>query len=266
MPNLDRWLKQSPMSEPASHAGAVAELSSDVGDLARVVQGLLVHEAWLGAYGLNEAEYRDVSRATLPVAERLSRVVQRDSGRLQFPRQPNGREVGTCRDFALMLCSFLRGKQIPSRVRCGFAAYFTAPWEDHWVCEYWDRRDGEWRLCDPQIDSVLKERCQIDFDPVDVPRDRFLTAGKAWSEYRGGRVDARDFGHGDVTGAWFIKVNVVRDHYVLTQRETSVWDGWRAAPEASRVVGEQELLLLDRLAASPDQPPVEVAPDWLEPR
>lgn len=265
MPNLDRWLKQSPMSELASHADVVAELPSDVGDLVRIVQGLLVHEAWLNAYGLDEGEYRHISRATLPIAERLDRVAVRESRQLRTARPPHQREVGTCRDFALMLCSFLRGKQIPARVRCGFAAYFAAPWEDHWVCEYWDRRDGEWHLCDPQIDGVLKERCAIGFDPADVPRDRFLTAGEAWLACRAGRADARDFGHGDVTGTWFMKINVVRDHCVLTHREISAWDDWRAAPPARRVVGDEELVLLDHLAASPDQPPVEVAPDWLKP-
>lgn len=251
------------MSDPAVYAGAIAELSSDVGDLACVVQGLLVHEAWLGAYGLDERDYREVSRATLPVAERLSRVVERDSRRLQLPRQPNGREVGTCRDFALMLCSFLRSKQIPSRVRCGFASYLGARWEDHWVCEYWDERAQRWRLCDPQIDDVLRDRLGVDFDPEDVPRDAFLTAGEAWLAWRHGGADAADFGHGDITGAWFIKINVVRDHYVLTRRETSAWDGWRAAPEARRVVSDEDTVLLDDLAARPEQRLVDIAPDWL---
>jgi hypothetical protein len=65
-------------------------------------------------------------------------------------------------------------------VRCGFATYFNRRWVDHWVCEYWDKQSRQWRLSDPQIDGVLKDRCRIEFDPKDVPRQAFLTAGQAW--------------------------------------------------------------------------------------
>jgi hypothetical protein len=163
-----------------------------------------------------------------------------------------------------MLCSFLRSKGIPSRVRCGFAAYFSNPWEDHWVCEYWDEQAQRWRLSDPQIDGLLKERCQIEFDPTDVPREAFVTAGQAWLDCRSARTDPEQFGQGKITGRWFIKVNVLRDHYVLNARENSAWDGWRAAPLAKRVIGEHEVALLDDLAAHPEQPLVEIVPDWLE--
>nr|WP_246715041.1 hypothetical protein [Rhizobium sp. BK196] len=39
-----------------------------------------------------------------------------------------------------MLCAFLRNKGIPARVRCGFASYFSAEWEHHWLCECAARR------------------------------------------------------------------------------------------------------------------------------
>jgi Transglutaminase-like superfamily len=265
MPNLDRWTQQSRMSKLGVHAYAIGELPFGLSGLVNIVQGLLVHEAWLGAYGLDERDYRGISRATLSVAERLSRIAARDSRPLQIPREPGEREIGTCRDFALMLCALLRSVQIPSRVRCGFAAYFAAGWEDHWVCEYWDRQTELWRLCDPQLDDVLRRRCRIAFDPMDVPRDAFLTAGQAWSACRDNRADPADFGHGEVTGAWFIKVNVVRDHYVVNNCETSVWDGWRAAAFSQRVVPESETPFLDDLADRPEQLLVERVPDWLEP-
>jgi len=266
MPKPENWLRHSPMSEPASHAGAIGELPSGVGYLAAIVQGLLVHEAWLSAYRLDERDYRDVSRATLPVAERLNRVLGQNPRRLQIVRPPRERQVGTCRDFALMLCAFLRCRQIPARVRCGFAAYFGEGWEDHWVCEYWDAPSGQWRLCDPQLDEVLRERCRIDFDPTDVPRQAFLTAGQAWLDCRADHAVARDFGHGDITGAWFVKINVVRDHYAVNHRETSLWDGWRAASPARRTVVEQEKALLDDLAANPEQRLIDIVPDWEQPR
>ena len=251
------------MSDPARHAAAFADLPSDIGVLNSTIQGVLIHSGWLTAYGLSEARLNAASRVTLPIADRIDGIFQMDARPLQIPRPPDKRAVGTCRDFALVLCSMLRGQGVPSRVRCGFAAYFHSGWEDHWVCEYWHEQAQEWRLSDAQIDGVQKDRCGIGFDPGDVPREAFLTAGQAWLDYRGARSDPNRFGQGDVTGAWYMKVNVVRDHYVVNGRETSAWDGWRAAAAAKRAVGEHEVALLDDLAARPEQPLVEVVPDWL---
>jgi hypothetical protein len=260
--NVRKWASHSRMSDPAAHAAAVADFPSEIGFLNGIVQGILVHSDWLTAYGLEETEFDAVSRTTLPIANLLDSIFKTDAQRVQIRRPPEKRAVGTCRDFALMLCSFLRVKGVPSRVRCGFAAYFGSNWEDHWVCEYWDEHARLWRLSDPQIDEMLKDRCHIDFDPTDVPRHAFATAGQVWFDCRAGRSDPRRFGHGTVTGSWFIKINVVRDHYALNGRETSAWDDWRAAPASKRAVGEQETALLDDLAAHPEQQFVQVDPDF----
>jgi hypothetical protein len=183
---------------------------------------------------------------------------------LRAARPPAQRGVGTCRDFALMLCSFLRSHAIPARVRCGFADYLGAHWEDHWVCEYWDGQTQRWLLSDAQLDEAITAKCRFEFDPVDVPRRAFMTAGEAWLACRDRKLDPDRFGHGDVTGAWFIKINVIRDHYVLNGHETSAWDGWRAASLSDRAVNARETALLDDLAAHPEQQLVEVAPDWPE--
>jgi hypothetical protein len=163
-----------------------------------------------------------------------------------------------------MLCSFLRSHHVPARVRCGFAVYLGPAWEDHWVCEYWDARTGKWLLSDPQMDGLIAAKCRIEFDPVDVPRSAFMTAGEVWPACRDGKLDPNGFGHGNVTGMWFIKINVIRDHYVLNGHETSLWDGWRAASVSNRMVGEHEVALLDDLAARPEQQLVEIAPGWQE--
>lgn len=263
MEDIRKWVSHTRMSDPAHHAGTVSALTSDISALNFVVQGLLAHSDWLTAYGLDEAAYRAVSRATLPVAERLDRIVERDGESLKICRPLAKREVGTCRDSALMLCCFLRTRGVPARVRCGFAAYFNSPWEDHWVCEFWDRKARRWRLSDPQLDELQREHLHILFDTTDVPREVFLTAGHAWLACRRGEADPRRFGHGEVTGEWFVKINVVRDHYALNARETSDWDGWRAAPLSKRMIGEHELTLLDDLATRPEQPLVDFDPDWL---
>ena len=263
MIGADRWIGHSRMSDPANHAARIAELPSDVARLSRVVQGLLIHSDWLGAYDVSGHKLRANSRTTLPVAVRLADILDADARALRVARLPRQRSAGTCRDFALMMTSFLRCKGVPARLRCGFASYLGGGWEDHWVCEFWHEPTQAWRLSDPQIDQVMRARLGIEFDPANVPRKSFRTAGEAWLSCRAGRSDPRRFGHGDVRGVWFLRLNVFRDHFALNRAETSAWDDWRAAPPAKRVVSDDEIDRVDRLAAKPEVHLTDVRPDWL---
>jgi Transglutaminase-like superfamily len=262
MENVERWIGHSAMSDPGRYRSAVAELPAGVGHLNRVVQGVIIHTDWLDAYGVDASAFERVSRDTLPVAERLALVLDGDGRALVASRAPAQRSVGTCRDFALMLCAFLRCKGTAARVRCGFADYFNDGWEDHWVCEYWDRDSRCWRLGDAQLDRLLQQKRGISFDPADTPRQRFMTAGQAWKACRADKLDPTSFGHGEVKGLWFIKVNVVRDHYSINNRETSAWDSWRAAPGPKRMVSDQDLAWLDEIADCPERPVTDINPDW----
>ena len=260
MENVERWMRHSTMSDIGRHDAA--DMPASVGALNAVAQGIIIHTDWLAAYGVNASDFDRVSRDTLPVADRLALVLERDARPLTVRRSPAQRTVGTCRDFALVLCGLLRSKGVSARLRCGFADYFTDGWEDHWVCEYWERKTQCWRLSDPQLDDVLKGKCSIAFDPTDIPRDKFLTAGEAWAACRAGERNPELFGHGATKGLWFMKVNVVRDHYAVNNRETSDWDRWRDAPKSKRVVSEQDCAVLDAIAARSEQSIVEMAPDW----
>lgn len=262
MTGVERWIEHSPMSDPGGFVSILTRLPPDIDAINRTIQGLLIHSDWLTAYGVDEKSFGAVSRQTLPVAKRLDAILGQDARPLDIPRLPDRRAVGTCRDFALLLCSILRSKGTPARVRCGFACYFHDDWEDHWVCEYWDRTAGVWRLSDPQMDELIATKCNVSFDPTDVPRRSFATAGAAWLDCRSGRSDPNRFGHGQTTGLWFLKVNVVRDHYAINNREVSAWDDWRAAPEPARAVDDREISLLDTLAMSPELRLAGLAPDW----
>jgi hypothetical protein len=167
--DLDRWIGRSEMTDPGRHRDGIAGLPSEVGLLNGVIQGLLVHSDWLASYGLDETHRVGDSRKTLAIADRLDAILARDGSPSGVARPPERRGMGTCRDFSSLLCSLLRCKGVPARVHCGFASYFGDASEDHWVCEYWDRRDGAWHLGDAQIDPILKDLCGINFDPADVP-------------------------------------------------------------------------------------------------
>jgi hypothetical protein len=163
----------------------------------------------------------------------------------------------------LLLCALLRAKRIKARLRCGFGRYFEPTWEDHWVCEYFDGSAGQRRLVDAQIDPVLRAKHAIRFDPTDVPKNRYMTAGRAWLAARAGRQAFEDFGQGAVRGAWFLHVDVVRDALATRDVVTSVWDRWRLAFPQERRLSEEEMLATDVLARQPRTGACPFSPAWL---
>jgi hypothetical protein len=163
-----------------------------------------------------------------------------------------------------MLCGFLRHQGIPARVRCGFAAYFIKNrWEDHWICEYWRAAEGRWCRVDAQLDEVLRERLGIQFDATDLPPALFMTAGDSWRLCRAAQSDPISFGHGTAHGLWFIRVNVIRDHYALNEAEVSEWDSWRRTTVPQQLVTEADQRATDLIALHPEVPRVGVTPPWL---
>jgi hypothetical protein len=262
--SLARWLKQSPMSEPGSGVALYEALPRDIGGLCRAIEGLLIHTDWAAAYGLAPNHFGPEARATLPIAQRLAQISRTDPRPLSIERPIEARAPGTCRDFALLLCSVLRHRQVPARVRGGFAAYFqNGPWEDHWICEHWVAGEGRWRRVDAQLDDVQRRLLDVRFDTTDLPQAMFLTAGDAWRLCRSGASDPESFGHGTTTGLWLVRVNVVRDHYALNESEVSPWDSWRQARGPDLIVSEQEQHATDSLAERPDAARTELTPPWL---
>jgi hypothetical protein len=222
------YTTQSPVSDPGAFADYYHGLPQDPRELALVTRRLMIHRMEGGLFDFPIAEDRLHDDAeTRYVDEILKLILERSDAPLSAPRAYGDRFVGICRDFALLLCSFLRADGVPARIRSGFADYFTSDGFrfDHVVTEYWDAEHG-WRLADPQV----AEGHAVDFDPMDVPRDRFLVAGKAWQLIRAGKADPKGFGlrlpGGDLVGEWFVAGNIRLDLSSINKVETLLWDIW----------------------------------------
>ena len=220
---------QSVFSDPGALAGYYDALPDDPRELARAVRQLMIHRLEGGLFGVAIAEDRLHNDAeSRYVDEILKLIVERTDAPLTTPREYADRFVGICRDFALLLCSFLRAKGVPARIRSGFADYFGDDGfhVDHVVTEYWDAERG-WLLADPE---VLTDLHPADFDPMDVPRDRFLVAGKAWQLIRAGKADPKTFGLNfpdvQLIGEWFVAGNIRLDLSAVNKVETLLWDIW----------------------------------------
>jgi Transglutaminase-like superfamily len=232
--------------------GAFQALPKDPGSLATVVQGLLMHEHIAPAYGLALDDNKHAEAHVRPVEEIVRQIVAHDARPLTAARAPGERQVGVCRHFTLLHVEMLRRAGVQARARCGFGAYFEAgKFIDHWVTEYWNEGRKAWVLVDAQLDARQRELFRIAFDPLDVPRDRFLVAGDGWRLSRAGKADPEAFGILDMHGLWFIAGNVVRDVAALNDHVMLPWDVWGAMP---RPDADIDLAFFDELAALTVEP------------
>ena len=250
--NLDFWRTPVDLSDAGAQAGKFEDLPHDIASLAKVVQGLLIHEHMAETYGVTLPQERHAEAHVRSVEKMLAAIATRDARALAAPREPKDRYVCVCRSFTLLLVAILRHQGVPARARCGFGAYFEkGKFVDHWVAEYWKTAEQRWVMVDAQIDDRQRQMFGIAFDTLDVPREQFLIAGDAWTVCRSGRRDAQNFGILDMHGLWFIAGNLVRDLAALNNREMLPWDVWGAMK-----LGDDGLDLgfFDRLAKLTQQP------------
>jgi hypothetical protein len=247
---LDLYRRHTRMSDPGPHAALIEALPSDIPSIARAAQGLILHEHWAGAYGQTLSDDRRDEVHLRALRSMLDRVLRHDANPLDLARPPERRVIGNCRDYSLFATAVLRAHGVAARARCGFATYFEpGRFIDHWVCEYWRADEGRWVMADAQIDAVQASRLEPDFDVLDVPPTRFLTAGAAWRACRADEADPAAFGIMHMCGLWFVAGNLVRDAASLAGFEMLPWDCWGAMPGSDEPIAQADLAWFDRLAA-----------------
>jgi hypothetical protein len=246
-PDIARYARHSRWSDPGPFAAHFDNLPANPAALPEIVGGLVLHPLFAPAGS-------DTSEASLrSIPEILAALLARDGQPLDQPREPGKRVIGTCRNYALLACAILRQRGVPARLRVGFAGYFTPDfWEDHWVCEY---HDGDvWRLLDAELTVEIRRRLAIGFDPADLPRSRFLTAGPAWQALRRGERDPARFGVSalGLSGLWFAGGSLLRDLAALAKEEMMPWDCWGPARDfrPGKPIPPEWLDRLDDLAAA----------------
>ena len=206
--------------------------ADDIRRVVDVVRGLLIYDVVaqpfygveLGPEQLETIHERDTARL-------LATVRAIDARPLDEARSPGSRVGARCHVFSRLTVAFLRAAGVPARARCGFGAYFRPGWyEDHWVAEYWNAREGRWQMVDAQIDATWRKMLEYTGDDFDVSATEFLTAGAAWQAWRRGDLDASRCGLSgiDEHGAHWIAGNLRLDFASLNKVEMLPWDVWGA--------------------------------------
>ena len=249
------------ITQPGAYASLFDGAPDDAAELARWARNVNFHEAYADDAGLTLPPDAADDPATSDAAARfveamLGRIVSRDGRRLGEERPKDKCFIGTCRDYAVLLCALLRHRGRPARVRCGFTFYFEPDadfGDDHWVTEVWVADEARWRLVDAEVDASLAQHARVSIDPFDVPRDRFLVAGAAWRLCRQGGADADRYGVASIGthGEWFMAANVIRDLAALNKHEMLPFDYWGMSTEIclAMELNHGQRALIDGVAA-----------------
>lgn len=248
--SLAYYAKTSAMDDGGAHHGFLAGLPSEPRELVAAIQGLVLHQHWAPAYGetLTPARHQEPHlRSAHEMLACLNDRTPLEGG----TRPPATRLVGVCRHFTLLTVAALRAHGMPARARCGFAGYFApGKFEDHWLVECWSERETRWRLVDAQLDDLQRKKLGIGFDPLDVPRDRFVVAGRAWQMCRNGEASPDQFGLSFLKeyGIWFVANNLVRDVAALNKVEMLPWDVWGAMAAPNAAIAPETASAFDEVA------------------
>ncbi|MBN1386473.1 hypothetical protein JW968_05880, partial [Candidatus Woesearchaeota archaeon] len=93
----------------------------------------------------------------------------------------------------ILMASILKSKNIPCRVRSGFAHYFNNYSGDHWINQYWDNKKEKWVTFD--ADGFFDK--SIGFDQYNMPENKFDWAANTWLGIRNSKLDANNFKNAD---------------------------------------------------------------------
>lgn len=231
---------------------ALQGMPATVAGIVEAVRGVVLHPVVGPHVGVEIDDRRRDELNVRTAAGIVDAVLARDPSPLVVPRPPEQRISGTCRHFTALAVALLRRAGHTARARCGFADYLQpGRYIDHWVTEY--RKADRWALVDEELGTQAVAHLNIDFDPLDVPRDRFFIAGDAWRRCRAGEADPDLFGIFDWHGWGFIAGNILRDVAALNEVIMLPWDMWGAMGDSP------DTALFDHLAALTTDPDANMA-------
>jgi hypothetical protein len=259
---LDFYRQQSEISSPGKYEPLFENLPTDIDDLCKVIQNLLLHQFWIQEeqnYGISAKSLMESGRNLndeinlRSVEEILEFLIKMEDQALTTAREANKRVVGNCRDYSLLLVSMLRQQGIPARVRSGVGRYFYPPeeemLEDHFICEFWNEGEDRWQRTDPQIDDVQRKVLQITMDMTDLPPNQFLDAGESYIKLKSEKVKPEKIGIFEFRGWPYVHYKLVSDLACVNRVEILAWEGWGICERISdNKLSEDDEALLEKMA------------------
>ncbi len=98
------------------------------------------------------------------------------------------------------------------------------------------------------MDDAQRVALSVSFDPLDVPRSRFLSSGAAWQCCRSGSLDPTLFGSLENRGMHTIRCTLIHDLAALNCIEMLPWDRWGLMLPSEEMLSDADITLFDTIA------------------
>jgi len=187
---LEHYLEFSAFTNPGCYKDYLQKLPDDIKELGDLVSHQIIHRVTLKDGNTNankDKRYGDMDKypwyrlrcdddIVPTTVAMLAELLRMDGRGIIKEREVENKLVVTCRYVAILVASILKSKGIPCRVRSGFAPYFFETSGDHWINQYWDKKQEKWTTIDADgfFEDVVK------FDQYNIPEKEFDWAAKVW--------------------------------------------------------------------------------------
>lgn len=246
---LEYYKEHSRMSDLGQRRDMLPVLPSNLDEVVKAVQNVLIHQAWVEKYGVLSLPERMLESHLRKIEEKLNFLKSKGFRSIYDRHHDSDKMFAICRDFSLFAVALLREMNIPARARCGFATYFEKErYIDHWVIEYFCDQRKEWIKVDAQIDALQKPYLCEDLNPFDV-KGEFISASEAWKRCRAEKADPMKFGIFQWWGYSYLICNLILDANALLKVPMQPWDFWEGyKSKPVEAWEERDFLLMDELA------------------
>ncbi|NNM58230.1 MAG: transglutaminase domain-containing protein [Legionellales bacterium] len=250
---LEFYKAQSLTSSPGEYAYLFDSLPDNAPELCKIMQNLFIHlaDGDMFNYKIPVERYKEMDSRYATTL--LANIVEKDNRPLYESRELKNRVIGICRDQVLLICSALRHKSIPARLRVGFADYFIPNlYLDGIWLEYWDKEKNKWCIVDARTTAlhINKYDLEIDFDLYDIPPEKMFSAEVAWTLCRQSKIKANRIGSRQLRGLWYVRNRLIQSLATLNKKEILTWDVWGAMLDGGTdKVSAARLIFFDELSA-----------------
>ncbi|MBS8122382.1 transglutaminase-like domain-containing protein [Candidatus Vampirococcus lugosii] len=200
---LNHYLNFSVFTNPGCYENFLKSLPDDVKQLGNLISHQIIHRVTLRDLNTNANKnliYGDMEKFPwhrlrceddiLPNSvSMIAELLRLDDKGFHKDRKVEDKIVVTCRYVAILMATILKSKNIPCRVRSGFAPYFSDGSWDHWINQYWDQNQKKWINFD--ADGFFEDF--LDFDQYNIPEEKFDWSANTWLGIRQGKLNADNF-------------------------------------------------------------------------
>lgn len=233
MDQKDYYCQHSKLTDPGKLRSFYDGIPDTVEDIVKSVQEVSLYMVDAYILKLNISKERMQALSCSSVREIIELLIHLKNQPLCIPREFDHKIIANCRNMALLLCSIMREKNIPSRLRIGFSNYMMPFfYHDKVIVEYWNSESNKWQIIDIILNELNIKSRGLKFGPTNVPDGKYIYSFQAWKSCKNNPKTASKFGAGvdgviDFrSGKWYARNIILRDFAMINKEEHNFTKTW----------------------------------------